>query len=145
MFAEIVSFVCTALFAGAALYVSVVEHPARLACSTDVALAEWRPSYKRAAIMQVILAAGGVLAAIGAYMAGRGTPVLVAAIVLATVVPWTLIVIMPTNKELLNPARVATTPDTDVLLRKWGRLHVIRTVASVLAVVILAANIIGYL
>ncbi len=145
MFAEIVSFICTSLFAGAALYVSVVEHPARLACSTDIALAEWRPSYKRAAIMQVILAAGGVLAAIGAYMAGRGTSVLVAAIVLATVVPWTLIVIMPTNKELLNPARVATTPDTDVLLRKWGRLHVIRTVASLLAVVILAANIIGYL
>jgi len=95
--------------------------------------------------MQVILAGGGVLAAIGAYMAGRGTSVLVAAIVLATVVPWTLIVIMPTNKELLNPARVATTPDTDVLLRKWGRLHVIRTVASLLAVVILAANIVGYL
>src|SRR6266566_6925589 len=139
MFAEIVSFICTSLFAGAALYVSVVEHPARLACSTDIALAEWRPSYKRAAIMQVILAAGGVLAAIGAYMAGRGTSVLVAAIVLATVVPWTLIVIMPTNKELLNPTRVATTPDTDVLLRKWGRLHVIRTVASLLAVVILAA------
>ena len=145
MFAEIVSFICTSLFAGAAIYVSVVEHPARLACSTDVALAEWRPSYKRAAIMQVILAGGGVLAAIGAYMAGRGTSVLVAAIVLATVVPWTLIVIMPTNKELLNPARVATTPDTDVLLRKWGRLHVIRTIASLLAVVILAANIVGYL
>ena len=145
MFAEIISFICTSLFAGAALYVSVVEHPARLACSTDIALAEWRPSYKRAAIMQVILAAGGVLAAIGAYMAGRGTSVLVAAIVLATVVPWTLIVIMPTNKELLNPTRVATTPDTDVLLRKWGRLHVVRTVASLLAVVILAANIIGYL
>jgi len=145
MFAEIVSFICTALFAGAALYVSVVEHPARLACSADVALAEWRPSYKRAAVMQVILAAGGVFAAIGAYMSGRGTAVLVAGIVLATVVPWTLIVIMPTNRELLNPARVATTPDTDVLLRKWGRLHVIRTVASLLAVVILGANILGYL
>ena len=145
MFAEIVSFICTALFAGAALYVSVVEHPARLACSADVALAEWRPSYKRAAVMQIILAAGGFLAAIGAYMSGRGTAVLVAGIVLATVVPWTLIVIMPTNRELLNPARVATTPDTDVLLRKWGRLHVIRTVASLLAVAILAANILGYL
>jgi len=145
VFAEILSFICTSLFAGAALYVSLVEHPARLACSLDVALAEWRPSYKRAAIMQVILAAVGVLGAIGAYMAGRGTSVLIAGIVLATVVPWTLIIIMPTNRELLNPARVATTPDTDVLLRKWGRLHAIRTVASLLAVTILAANILGYL
>jgi anthrone oxygenase-like protein len=145
MFAEILSFICTGLFAGAALYVSLVEHPARLACSTEIALAEWRPSYKRAAIMQVILALGGVMGAIGAYMYGRGTSVLVAGIVLATVVPWTLIIIMPTNRQLLDPARMSSTPDTDVLLRKWGRLHVIRTVASLLALAMLAGNVLGFL
>jgi hypothetical protein len=145
MFAEIVALVCTGLFAGAALYVSLVEHPARLACSTDVALAEWRPSYKRAAVMQVILAVVGVGSAVSAYMYGRGTSVLVAGIVLATVVPWTLIIIMPTNRQLLDPARASSTPDTDLLLRKWGRLHTIRTVASLLALVILAGNILGYL
>jgi hypothetical protein len=145
MFAEIVALICTSLFAGAALYVSLVEHPARLACSTDVALAEWRPSYKRAAVMQVILAIVGVGSAVSAYMYGRGTSVLVAGIVLATVVPWTLIIIMPTNRQLLDPARVSSTPDTDLLLKKWGRLHTIRTVASLLALVILAGNILGYL
>jgi anthrone oxygenase-like protein len=145
MFAEIVALICTGLFAGAALYVSLVEHPARLACSTDVALAEWRPSYKRAAVMQVILAVVGVGSAVSAYMYGRGTSVLVAGIVLATVVPWTLIIIMPTNRQLLDPARVSSTPDTDLLLKKWGRLHTIRTVASLLALVILAGNILGYL
>jgi anthrone oxygenase-like protein len=145
MFAEIVALVCTSLFAGAALYVSLVEHPARLACSTDVALAEWRPSYKRAAVMQVILAIVGVGSAVSAYMYGRGTSVLVAGIVLATVVPWTLIIIMPTNRQLLDPSRVSSTPDTDLLLRKWGRLHTIRTVASLLALAILAGNILGYL
>lgn len=145
MIAEIVALVCTGLFAGAALYVSLVEHPARLACSTDVALAEWRPSYKRAAVLQVILAVVGVGSAVSAYMYGRGTSVLVAGIVLATVVPWTLIIIMPTNRQLLDPARVSSTPDTDLLLKKWGRLHTIRTVASLLALVILAGNILGYL
>jgi anthrone oxygenase-like protein len=145
MFAEIVALICTGLFAGAAVYVSVVEHPARLACSTDVALAEWRPSYKRAAVMQFILAIFGVGSAIGAYMYGRGTSVLVAAIVLATVVPWSLIIIMPTNRQLLDPSRVSSTPDTDLLLKKWGRLHTIRTVASLLALAILAGNILGYL
>jgi anthrone oxygenase-like protein len=145
MFAEIVALICTSLFAGAALYVSLVEHPARLACTTDVALAEWRPSYKRAAVMQVILAVVGVGSAVSAYMYGRGTSVLVAGIVLATVVPWTLIIIMPTNRQLLDPARVSSTPDTDLLLKKWGRLHTIRTVASLLALVILAGNILGYL
>ena len=80
MFAEIVSIIFTGLFAGAALYVSLVEHPARMANTLEVALAEFRPSYKRAAVMQVILAVIGVAGAIGAYFLGRGISTLVAGI-----------------------------------------------------------------
>lgn len=145
MFAEIVSFICTGLFAGAALYVSVVEHPARMSCNLAVALAEFRPSYKRATVMQVILAVIGVVEAVVAWYFGRGTATLVAGIVLGTVVPWTLIVIMPINRQLLDETRTSETPETDVLLKKWGRLHNVRTIASMLALVILAANILGYI
>src|SRR6266568_250942 len=145
MFAEILSFICTGLFAGAALYVSVVEHPARMSCDLPAALAEFRPSYKRAAVMQVILAVIGVTGAIVAWYLGRGTSTLVAAIVFATVVPWTLIVIMPINRQLLDETRTSETPETDVLLKKWGRLHNVRTIAGLLALTILAANIIGYM
>jgi hypothetical protein len=83
---ELLALVCTALFAGAAIYVSVVEHPARLTCGPAVALAQWRPSYKRAAAMQSMLATVGVLSAIVAYARGRGLAVLVAGLLLATVV-----------------------------------------------------------
>lgn len=145
MFAQILSFVFTGLFAGAALYVSLVEHPARLSCTLDVALAEFRPSYSRAAVMQVILAIAGGAAAIGAYFLGRGVSTLVAGIVLATVIPWTLIVIMPVTLQLLDETRTPETPDTDVLLKKWGSLHNVRTVAGILALIILASNILGYL
>src|SRR5216117_2839116 len=145
MFAEIIAFICTGLFAGAALYVSVVEHPARMSCDLPVALAEFRPSYKRAAVMQVILAVIGVTGAIVAWYLGRGTSTLAAAIVFATVVPWTLIVIMPINRQLLDETRTSATAETDVLLKKWGRLHNVRTIASLLALTILAANIIGYI
>jgi anthrone oxygenase-like protein len=145
MFAEILSFIFTGLFAGAALYVSLVEHPARMSCELSVALAEFRPSYRRAAVMQVILAVGGFVGGLGAYYLGRGISTLVAGIVLATVVPFTLIVIMPITRQLLDETRHSQTPDTDVLLENWGRLHNVRTVASLLALVILAANILGYL
>jgi hypothetical protein len=145
MFAEILSVIFTGLFAGAALYVSLVEHPARMSCELSVALAEFRPSYRRAAVMQVILAVGGVAGAIGAYYLGRGISTLVAGIVLATVVPYTLVVIMPITRQLLDETRHSEAPDTDVLLKNWGRLHNVRTVASMLALVILAANILGYL
>jgi hypothetical protein len=144
MFAEIVSLIFTGLFAGAALYVSLVEHPARMANTLEVALAEFRPSYKRAAVMQVTLAVIGVAGAIGAYFLGRGISTLVAGIVLATVVPFTLIVIMPINRQLLDETRTARTEDTEVLLEKWGKRHNVRTIASLLALAILAANLLGY-
>ena len=144
MFAEIISFIFTGLFAGAALYVSLVEHPARMSNTLDVALAEFRPSYKRAAVMQVILAVVGAAGAIGAYFLGRGVSTLVAGIVLAIVIPFTFIVIMPINRQLLDETRRAQTPDTQELLEKWGRLHNVRTIASLLALVILASNLLGY-
>jgi hypothetical protein len=144
MFAEILSFIFTGLFAGAALYVSLVEHPARMSNTLDVALAEFRPSYKRAAVMQVILAVVGAAGAIGAYFLGRGVSTLVAGIVLAIVIPFTFIVIMPINRQLLDETRRAQTPDTQELLEKWGRLHNVRTIASLLALVILASNLLGY-
>jgi hypothetical protein len=144
MFVEILSVVFTGLFAGAALYISLVEHPARMSNTLAVALAEFRPSFRRAAVMQASLAGAGAAAAIGAYFLGRGISTLVAGIVLATVVPFTLIVVMPVNLQLLDETRTAQTPDTDVLLKKWGRLHNVRTIAGLLALVILAANILGY-
>ena len=137
MFAEILAFIFTGLFAGAALYVSLVEHPARMSLTLGAALAEFRPSYKRAARMQVILSLAGSAAAIGAYSLGEGLSTLVAGIVLATVIPYTLLVVKPINQQLLDETRTAQTEDTQVLLEKWGSLHMVRTVASLLALVIL--------
>jgi len=52
----IVVSIATGLFAGAAIYVSAVEHPARVSCGTEVAVREFGPSYKRGAVMQAPLA-----------------------------------------------------------------------------------------
>jgi hypothetical protein len=78
---ELIALLCTAPFAGACFYVSVVEHPARLDCGTDVALAQWRPSYRRAAAMQVTLAVGGLLTSVAAYASGRRLPALLGGLV----------------------------------------------------------------
>jgi len=145
MFLEVISFIFTGLFAGVALYISFVEQPSRLASSTEVALAEWRFSYKRAAYLQIVLATVGVSSAIGAYYSGRGVSVFVGGVLLAIVMMWTLIVVMPVNRQLLDPSRVSTTPDTDVLLKKWGRLHLIRTIAALLSLAVLGGNVLGYL
>jgi hypothetical protein len=57
MLFELVATLCAGLFAGAAIYITLVEHPARLECGTDLAVTEFGPSYRRAAIMQASLAA----------------------------------------------------------------------------------------
>jgi hypothetical protein len=54
------STACAGLFFGAALYVNLVEHPARMSCGPDLALREFAPSYQRGTILQVSLATGGL-------------------------------------------------------------------------------------
>jgi hypothetical protein len=54
---EFLSLCSCGLFSGAALYINLVEHPARMSCGVAVALTEFRPSYKRATVMQASLAA----------------------------------------------------------------------------------------
>lgn len=143
MVLDLLALLCTTAFAAIAAYISVVEHPARLAGDTGAALAQWRPSYKRAAVMQVALAVGGVVSAIAAFVAGRSVLVLIGGLVLALVVPFTLLVIMSTNKQLQDPRRDGNTPGTRHLLERWGQLHWVRTVISLIAVAILAGHFIN--
>jgi hypothetical protein len=61
------------------------------------------PSYKRATIMQAPLAAGGAILGLAAAWQLQDGLVALAAIFLGAVVPSTLLVMFPTNKELLDP------------------------------------------
>lgn len=47
---------CATIFAGAAIYINLVEHPARMQCGTRLAATAWAPSYQRAVPMQASLA-----------------------------------------------------------------------------------------
>jgi uncharacterized membrane protein len=145
MVLELIALLCTGLFAGAAVYVTLVEHPARLECGPVMALAEFRPSYRRAAAMQASLAAVGLLTAVGAWALGRSLPVLVAGLLLGAMIPFTLLVVLPTNKRLLDPALDPHSTEAASLLTHWGRLHAVRSVASAIAFVLLALDASGAL
>src|SRR6266496_4195072 len=100
---EFIAVLACGLFAGAAVYVSLVEHPARMECGVEVAAAEFPPSYRRGTILQVTLAAVCLLSSIAAWLAGATLWWLVAGVLQVSVIPFTLIVILPTNKRLLSP------------------------------------------
>ena len=46
------------------------------------------------------------------------------------VVAFTLVVIMPTNRRLLDPALDTGSEEARRLLRRWGQLHAVRTVVG---------------
>lgn len=133
-----IATVCAGLFAGAALYVSIVEHPARLSCGTAVAVAEFGPSYRRAARLQSALASVCFVVSVWAAFRGAGHLVFVAAILIAAVVPFTLLVIMPTNDRLMDESLDPASPEASTLLARWGRLHAVRTVAGMASFLVLA-------
>jgi len=137
IFALLAAF-CAGAFAGAAIYVSVVEHPARLACGPTIAVTEFRPSYHRAATMQSFLAVVGCAAGFVAWVQNGSGWVLVGALLLGSVVPFTLLVIWSTNKRLLDDeALIADSGEALSLLTRWGWLHAVRSAVSAVAFVIL--------
>ena len=133
MLFELIATLCAGLFAGAAIYITLVEHPARMECGTELAATEFGPSYRRATLMQASLAAVGLAAALVAWIQGRGLLVLVGGLMLGAVIPFTLLVILPTNKRLLDSGLDRRSAEAAELLERWGRLHAVRSVLSGLA------------
>jgi hypothetical protein len=135
---EFMATLCSALFAGAAVYINVVEHPARMSCGVEAAVREWAPSYQRATWMQAPLAAMGSICAILAWFAGSSLLWLVGGLSLGLAVPFTLVVIMPTNRRLL--AGIASNAgELAGLLDRWNRLHAVRSALSVASLVLFLA------
>ena len=130
-FPMLATTVAAGLFAGAAVYVTAVEHPARVECGPVLAIKEFGPSYRRAAVMQGALAVIGLLASVVAWYRGSGVGWLVGGLLLGALVPFTLVVIMPTNRRLLDPGLDSGSSEARELLSRWGRLHAVRTVVGV--------------
>jgi hypothetical protein len=132
---KFIAMTCTALFAGAALYISLVEQPARLLASMEVALGEFRPGFPRARALQAVLAVVGGIASGLVWWHGAGRAWLIASLCLLSIVVFTLVVITPVYTALLDSSLSASAPEARTLLERWGRLHAVRTVLGLVALI----------
>lgn len=127
MTAGLIGIVIAAMFASAALYINVAEHPARAALPVQYALDQWQPAYERGFAMQASLAVAGGLALAAQWWLDGGMFWLVSAVLLLGNWPFTLIVIMPVNRRLIAARQAGSYTGVDALLRQWNRLHGMRT------------------
>ncbi|MBO9579525.1 MAG: DUF1772 domain-containing protein [Sphingobium sp.] len=139
MIFAVVALVLAALFAGAAFYISLVEHPARLMLEDGPMLAQWQPSYARALPIQAGLAVVGSLAGLASWYVLPGDwRSLAGSLVLLANWPFTLLVVMPVNKQLqaMQPSQASAT--SRQLLLTWGKLHNVRSGLGVCAILLFA-------
>ena len=143
MIPELVATLASGIFAGAAVYINLVEQPARLSCGVEQAVTEWRPSYKRGTLMQAPLAVIGSLAALVSWWFDRDLAWLIGGLLLLLIIPFTLVVILPTNKRLESRELDLRSEEAGYLLRRWGRLHAVRSILSTVAFVMFLLRLIG--
>ena len=80
--------------------------------------------------MQAPLALIGSLSALIAWRFEGGRAWLVGGLLLLLVVPLTLLVILPTNRRLESQELDLRSEEAGRLLRRWGRLHAVRSILS---------------
>lgn len=135
---------CAGLFCGAALYVNLVEHPAQMSCGQELAVPEFAPSYRRATILQVSLALGGLTLGLVVAWQLRDLWIATGAALLGASIPFTLAFILPTNKRLLDPTLDLQSARVAELLARRNRLHGVRTVLSAAALALLLGCLAGF-
>lgn len=127
------ALVVAAAFTGAALYINLVEQPARLGLDDRALLQEWKPSYKRGFAMQGSGAVVGFVLGAAAFYLSQDWRWLAGALVLLTNWPYTLLFILPTNSILMETRLEEASERSTALIRKWGALHAVRTLLGAVA------------
>jgi hypothetical protein len=133
MLLGLLGLVAAAVFSGAALYVNFVEQPARLHLAPRELLAEWKPAYRYGTLMQAPLAVVGSLLAAAAWWQTGRPAFLGGSLAMLANLPWTFLVIYPTNNALTATALESADVATRSLIVRWGRLHAVRSLFGVVA------------
>ena len=133
------STIATGVIAGGAIYINVVEHPARMELDDVQSLhRQWRESFDRAKFLMAgtsLLPIAGGIAAFAIDQA-KGKPWLITAGLLAFNVPYTGIAMKPRVIEPIYDYEVAGKKDPGEIrdtVDKWNTFHKVRTIVDLSA------------
>ncbi|MGO8800126.1 MAG: DUF1772 domain-containing protein [Roseiarcus sp.] len=121
-----------AAFSGAALYINLVEQPARLALDDAALLSEWRPSDRRGFALLESLALIAAVLGLAAYFQSQDLRWLIGAVISVLSWPYTYFAMVPMNNRIL--AISAGEPGAArELVRTWGLLEYGQTAIGLIA------------
>lgn len=133
---EVISTVAAGMFVGGAVYINLVEHPARMTLpDTKSCHKEWMESFDRAKVLQSRLALVSIAAGAGAYYCNpkKGLPFLVGGGLTATIFPFTLFVLKPNSIDPIYDEEITSKKSESVVretIDKWNCYHMVRSIIT---------------
>jgi len=124
-----------AAFAGAAIYVSWVEQPARLALDEEALLREWGPSDSRGVALLLAFALAAALAGLVAWSEAQDLRWVYGALVALAIWPYAFFVMAPLNNQILS-LKGRDVGAARALIRQWGLIELGFAALGVLAVIL---------
>jgi Domain of unknown function (DUF1772) len=104
-----------AAFSGAALYINMVEQPARLALDDNALLSEWRPSDRRGFALLASLALISAVLGLATYFETQDLRWLIGAVIVILSWPYTFFAMVPMNNRILAVSGSDTSVPVGVL------------------------------
>merc|ERR1712062_26798 len=133
---RLLSTLTAGLFTGGALYINIVESPARATHEPEEALRIWRPSFVRAKkYLSKLAVVSGLTSVSAAYcLSGEVCPLswFAAGCAMLTIPPLTMVFIVPGNNELMDENLCNELSDDAVeeKLAMWNRRHAMRSLIA---------------
>jgi Domain of unknown function (DUF1772) len=131
----LIALTLAAAFTGAALYINLVEQPARMALDDSALLSEWRPSDHRGVALLAALALIAALLAFAMYFETHDAIWAIGAVCIMLSWPYTFFAIVPMNNRILAVS-AGEQAAARGLVQTWGLLQYGMTAIGAAACVI---------
>ena len=135
MLKALFALISAALFAGAALYAMLAEHPARMTLDDRSALGQWQRSNRSASSLYMILALVSMILGAWTWWKTKDDAMLIGALLLGGALVVTFLVIAPVGRRLESTASDPASVSGRDLLARWSGLHAFRTLLAIGAVI----------
>ena len=122
MFAGLIALAFAAAFAGAAVYVNIVEQPARLALDDQALLSEWGPSDRRGFALFAAFALASAVAGFVAWFESQDVRWVFGALIVISTWPYAFFVMAPLNNQILS-LHGGDVAAARALVRQWGMIE----------------------